>query len=268
VLRSLRTDRGWTVEYVAEQLLCSPSKISRLETGQRGVSPRDIRDLCDLYSVEDSLRRQLSDLAAEGKQQAWWQSRGLPYSTYVGLESEAGTIRDFGYGVVPGLLQTADYAEAVLRTIHPVLRSDEIGVRLSGRIERQQRLLESGSPPRFESVIDEAVLHRVAGNNSVMRTQLLHLVEVSRRQNVSVRLLPYEVGVLPATNNKFILLSFAESPVPAMVFIEGLSGDLYLDKPEDVEIYRDAFTTMQAIALTEGRTRDAIARIADEFALR
>jgi Domain of unknown function (DUF5753) len=163
------------------------------------------------------------------------------------------------------LLQTTDYARAVLEAIHPKLTADEVELRLSGRIERQ-RLLRSDNPPRFESVIDEAVLHRVAGRRAVMRDQIEHLVEMSFLPHVSVRVLPYEAGILPATNNKFILLSFAESPVPAVVFIEGLSGDLYLDKAEDVEIYRDAFTTMRAMADDEERTRQRLLEVVAEFA--
>ncbi len=261
LLRALRTERRWTVEHVADQLLCSPSKISRLETGQRGASARDIRDLCDLYGVDDTLRHQLADLAAEGKQQAWWQSRSLPYSTYVGLETAAATISDFGFGLVPGLLQTADYAMAVLRAIHPQLTEDMIRQRLSGRMDRQ-RLLVSEDPPQFEAVIDESVLHRLVGSQAVMRNQLNRLLEVSELPNVSVQVLPYEAGVLPASNNKFIILSFRQANVPEIVFIEGLSGDLYLDRPEDVETYQDAFVRMREIASTEDQSRTMLTAIA------
>jgi transcriptional regulator with XRE-family HTH domain len=119
LLRKLRTDRNWTVDYVAQQLLCSPSKISRMETGHRGASARDIRDLCDLYGVDHEQRRHLAELASEGKQRAWWQPLGLPYSTYVGLEAEASSISDYGLGYIPGLLQTADYARAIVKAAVP-----------------------------------------------------------------------------------------------------------------------------------------------------
>jgi transcriptional regulator with XRE-family HTH domain len=264
LLRALRTRRGWTVEHVAEQLLVSPSKVSRLETGQRGASARDIRDLSDLYGVDDALRQQLTDLAAEGKQQAWWQSRGLPYSTYVGLEAEAATISDFGFGLVPGLLQTADYARAILRAVRPQLTEDVIEQRLTARLDRQ-RLLASADPPQFDAVIDESVLHRVAGSPAIMRSQLSRLLEVSDLSNVSVQVLPYQAGALPASNNKFIILSFAQVVVTEVVFIEGLTGDLYLDRREDIDVYREAFVRMREIAASASQSRTMLAALAASF---
>ena len=106
LLKALRTEKGWTAEQVAERLLVSPSKISRLENGHRGASARDIRDLCHLYGVDDDERQRLLELARQGKQRAWWQPLGLPYSTYVGLEEAATSISDYGLGILPGLLQT------------------------------------------------------------------------------------------------------------------------------------------------------------------
>jgi transcriptional regulator with XRE-family HTH domain len=259
LLRSLRTERGWTVEHVAERLLVSPSKVSRLETGQRGASPRDIRDLCDLYTVADDVRQQLLDLAAEGKQLAWWQSRGLPYSTYVGLESGATSISDFALGLIPGLLQTREYALAVLTAIHPRLDATEIEQRLTARLDRQ-RLLTSPNAPRFDAVIEEAVLHRVAGDRAIMRGQLEHLLTASHLPNVTVRILPYEAGVLPVENNKFIILSFGDA-VPGVVFIEGLTGDLYLDSDTDLAAYRAAFDALRGLAASAEDSTALILRI-------
>lgn len=257
LLRTLRTDRGWTVEYVAERLLVSPSKISRLETGQRGVSQRDIRDLCDLYEVDDGLRDHLTDLAAEGKQQAWWQSRRLYYSSYVGLEAEASSIRDFGLGVIPGLLQTPDYGRAVLHSTIPRLSDDVVEERLAGRLERQ-RLLRADGGPRFETIIDEAVLHRVAADARIMSDQLNHLLEMSERAKVVVRILPFSAGLLPSNTNKFIILDFDQAAVPTTVFIEHLTGDLYLDKSEDVTTYEATFAQMREMSADEDRTRQMI----------
>ena len=260
-LRALRTDRGWTVEQVAERLQFSPSKVSRLENGYRGVSARDIKDICDLYDVHDEERQQLTDLAAEGKQRAWWQSSELPYSTYVGLEAEAATISDFGLGLIPGLLQTEDYARAVLTAIYPRLRADVIEQRLAGRLERQ-RALTSARPPGFEAVLDESVLHRVGGSRAIMRAQLEHLRTASELPNVQICVLPYEAGLLPVPNNKFIVLSFREPTVPGVVFIEGLTGDLYLGPADGLAEYQEAFSAMRAMAATPGRSRDIIAAAA------
>lgn len=263
LLRTLRTDRGWTVEQVAERLEFSASKVSRLENGLRGVSARDIRDLCDLYDVRGERRQQLIDLAAEGKQRGWWQSGDLPYSTYVGLEADAASISDFGLGLIPGLLQTEAYARAVLTAFYPPLAADVINQRLAWRMERQRRLL-SANAPRFEAVIDEAVLHRVGGSRAAMRSQLLHLVDASDLEKVAIRILPYESGILPVATTKFIILTF-RAPVPGVAFIEGVTGltpDLYLGPNEGLAHYEQAFAAMWSMAATTEQSRQMIARVA------
>ena len=176
LLRALRTEKGWTAEEVAERLLVSPSKISRQETGQRGVSQRDIRELCDLYGVEGDQRQHLIDLASEGKQRAWWQTTRLPYSTYVGLEAEAVSISDYALSVMPGLLQTSEYARAVLEAMVPRWVPEIVEERVQGRLDRQERILAAPGAPRFEAVMDESVLHRVVGSPEIMRAQLEHLL--------------------------------------------------------------------------------------------
>jgi transcriptional regulator with XRE-family HTH domain len=259
LLRALRNDHDWTVDYVAEKLECSPSKVSRMETGHRGASARDIRELCDLYDVDDEQRQHLMTLASEGKQRAWWSPLGLPYSTYVGLEAEADSISDFGLGTLPGLLQTPDYARAVVRAVAPQLPPDVVEQRVNGRIARQQALT-SDDPPRFEAVIDESVLRRVVGGPAVMAEQLSRLLEVSGYPNVSLRVIPYEAGALPAVNNKFILLRFDTPAIPDVVFVEGLTGDLYLDDPEDVEEYSMTFSSLLELAASDSETREIIGR--------
>jgi transcriptional regulator with XRE-family HTH domain len=260
-LRALRTDRGWTVEQVAERLECSASKVSRLENGRRGASPRDIRDLCDLYNVEGDERQQLTDLAEESKQRAWWQSSELPYRTYVGLEADARTIRDFGLGVIPGLLQTADYARAVLTGTHPPLPADVIEQRLAWRLERQ-RLLLSADPPQFDAVIDEAVLHRVGGSRAIMRAQLGHLLTASAQENVTILVVPYSAGILPIPTSKFILLTFREPTVPPVAFIEGPTNNFYLGPAEGLPDYEQAFSATRAMAASVASSRRIIAGIA------
>jgi transcriptional regulator with XRE-family HTH domain len=259
LLRALRNDHDWTVDYVAEKLECSPSKVSRMETGHRGASARDIRELCDLYGVDDEHRQHLMTLASEGKQRAWWSPLGLPYSTYVGLEAEADSISDFGLGTLPGLLQTPDYARAVVRAVAPQLPPDVVEQRVNGRIARQQTLT-SDAPPRFEAVIEESVLHRVVGSAVVMASQLSRLLDVSELPNVGLRVIPYEAGALPVVTNKFIILRFHAAAIPDVVFIEGLTGDLYLDAPEDVKAYFMTFSSLVGLAADADGTRDIIGR--------
>jgi transcriptional regulator with XRE-family HTH domain len=265
LLRALRTERGWTAEEVAERLLVSPSKISRQETGQRGVSQRDIRALCDLYGVEDEQRQRLFDLANEGKQRAWWQSAELPYGTYLGLEAEAASICDYGLGVVPGLLQTRNYARAIVRAAVPKWVPEIVDQRVQGRLDRQERILTSPGAPQFEAVVDESVLHRVVGSPAIMREQLERLLDLSEHPSVNLGVIPYSAGALPSGNNKFILLRFTSPNVADVVFIEGLTGDLYLEDPADVEVYTATFRALSDLAMGPGKTHDLISRMITHY---
>jgi transcriptional regulator with XRE-family HTH domain len=254
LLKQLRIRRGWTAEQVGEWLRFSPSKMSRLETGHRGAKPRDVNALCDLYGVDDEQRRRLLELASEGKQRAWWLPLDLPYSTYVGLESEAVSISDFGLGFIPGLLQTADYARAIVHVVSPEMAPEVIEQRDQGRMARQQ-LLNREHAPQFEAVVDESVLHRAVGSRAVMRVQLERLLELSERPNITLRVIPYEAGALPAGNNKFIILRFTSAEVKDVVFIEGLTRELYLDDPDEVETYNTTFRTLVQLAASIDKTR-------------
>ena len=259
LLKALRTERGWTAEQVGERLRFSPSKMSRLETGHRGASARDINDLCDLYEVDDKQRGRLLGLARAGKKRAWWQPLDLPYSDYVGLEAEAVSISDFGLGYIPGLLQTADYARATIHAVVPDLDPDMVEQRVQGRIARQQQFLDREDAPKFEAVVDESVLHRVVGSRTIMRAQLERLVELSERQpNITLRVIPYEAGALPAGNDKFIILKFASAEVRDVVYIEGLTDEVWVNDPDKVEIYNSAFRTLVELAKSPGGTRKAI----------
>ncbi len=265
LLKALRTERGWTAEQVGERLRFSPSKMSRLETGHRGASARDISDLCELYEVDDKQRRRLLRLAREGKQRVWWQPLGLPYSDYVGLEAEAVSISDFGLGFIPGLLQTADYARTVVHAVAPEMEPDTVELRVQGRMARQHLFLEREDAPRFEAVVDESVLHRVVGSRTIMRAQLKRLLELSGQPNITLRVIPYRAGALPVGNNKFIILKFASADVRDIVFIEGLTGDLYLEDPGDVETYSIAFRTLIELAKSPEETREVIAAMIPSY---
>lgn len=264
LLRALRTDRGWTVKDVAGQLRSSPSKVSRFEEGLRGVSDSDIRRLCDVYEVQGERRQHLIDLAAAGKPHVKSQSGNLPYSYYVSLEADAASISDFGLGLVPGLLQTEGYARAVLTATYPPLAPGVLEQRLAGRLERQ-RLLTSADPPVFDAVIDEAVLRRVGGSRAIMRDQLDHLLTASEQENVRIWVIPYEAGILPFPTRKFIVLAFREPAVPGVVFLEGLTGDLYLGPEDGLAAYEQAFGAMKAMAASPAASRQMIRAIADEL---
>ena len=263
LLRALRNERGLTVEQVAAELLCSPSKVSRMETGQRGATARDIRDLCELYGVAElGERSRLARLAAEGKQQGWWQTYELDYfATYVGLEQAAIAIRQYQSTVVPGLLQTPDYARAMAEVL-------EVG---PGRVDelvevkiRRQRLLATKLSTPVSVIIDEAVLHRLVGGSQAMHDQLQHLIDVTESSNVTIQVVPYSVGAHPAMESTFAILDFDES-VPSVVYVEGLVGFLYLERPQDITRYEQVFDRLRHIALSPQESIELIAKVGAEY---
>jgi transcriptional regulator with XRE-family HTH domain len=255
LLRALRTERGLTVEQVADRLLCSPSKVSRMETGHGIATPRDIRDLCDLYDVTDQAERdRMTTLAREGKRRAWWQSYDLAYANYVGLEEAAVTISAFQSSVVHGLLQTADYARALGESSMPRLDPEQIDLHIEAKLTRQ-RVLTQANPPSFAVVLDEAALHRLVGGRQVMAAQLAKILDTSVLPNVTVQVLPYERGAHPALEANFSVLELPD-PAPGVVFVEGMIGSTYLDRPEDLKRYHDVFNRLQSIALNPRETAD------------
>jgi transcriptional regulator with XRE-family HTH domain len=262
LLRKLREEKRMTVRQVTEQLLCSPSKVSRIETGQRGATLRDVRDLCDFYGVTDqAFRDQLMDLAKQGKQQGWWQPFDLPYSTYVGFEAEARVIRDFDSAVVPGLLQTPEYVRALHEDPLPFGSRDLIGQRIQARLKRQELITRPSPPPlELRAVLDEAVLHRVIGGPAVMAAQLKRVVQEMERPNVTVQVIPYSVGAHPALDSNFNILEFAGSAAD-IVYSEGMVGFIYLDRPEDIARYHEVFQHLSQIALKPDQSAELMLRV-------
>jgi transcriptional regulator with XRE-family HTH domain len=262
MLRALRTARGLTVERVAELLLISPSKISRVETGQRGATARDVRDFARLYELSSDEQQVLTDLAAEGKQRAWWQPFNISYSTYAGLESDAESIKDFNLETVPGLLQTESYAKALIQALVPQWSDKEIGLQVQARVQRQQRVIRSDDGARsFVAVIDEAVLRRTVGGPDVMREQLAALRDASRLSNVTLQVVPFEAGPLPVGTNKFIILGFGRPSMPDVVYLETFTGELVLDTAAEVAQYAEAFARLREMSLSPDDTRDFIASL-------
>jgi transcriptional regulator with XRE-family HTH domain len=260
LLRSLREQRGLTMEQVADRLMCSPSKISRLETGQRGVTARDARDLCDLYGIADQDERdRIMRLATEGRQSAWWQSYDLPYSDYVGMEAAALEMNVFQSTVVPGLLQTADYARAGHLGALPRLSPEAIEFRVEAKLNRQRVLIQP-DPPVLAVVLDEAVLHRQTGGPGVMRAQLDRLIEVANRPRITIQVIPFSVGAHPGVESNFKIVRLPP-PSPDTVFVDGLIGSVYLNKREDLERYRRVFSHLKTIALGPEDTVELIARM-------
>jgi hypothetical protein len=239
-----------TVEEVAHELLCSTPKISRIETGTRSPTLRDVRDLCRLYHVSDEEQGRLMTLAREAKQQGWWNKfDDLAIDSLIGLEIEAKRISSHEAAIVPWAFQTEQYARAVIKGILPRIDDRILNERVSARMTRQE-LLRSPQPPHLWSLIDESALRRAVGGNRVMREQLSKILEVAATPNVTMQVVPFEAGAQPGLDNTFTLLEFDSSVQSPVVFVENLTGNLYLERDADIERYREVLEHLRACALS------------------
>ncbi|AZS72399.1 transcriptional regulator [Streptomyces lydicus] len=269
-LRRLREAKGMTAEEVADRLLVSQSKISRLENGRRSISQRDVRDLCGVYEVADQhMVESLMQMAKESRQQGWWHAFGSlspSYSVYIGLEADALSVRNYESLLVPGLLQTPEYAEAVIRGMWPEATPEDVESRVGVRLKRQQRLHAAETPLRFWAVIDESATRRIVGNRQTMREQLEHLVELSQLPHVTLQVVPYSVGSHPGMTGTFSILEFDDPSDSTTVYLEGVTSDLYLEKHGDVHKYGIMYEHLRAQALNADETRKFISDVAKEYA--
>ena len=267
-LRRLRELKGMTAEEVAERLLVSQSKISRLENGRRSISQRDVRDLCGVYEVDDHrVVDSLMQMAKDSRQQGWWHTFGdIPYSVYIGLETDAASLRVYDPQVVPGLLQTRYYAEALITGALPETPQADIEKRVQVRMRRQERIHSAENPLRLWTVMDEAVLRRRVGTPGIMRDQLEHLVEQSQLPHVTVQVIPFEMGAHPGLNGQYAILEFPDAADSSVVYIEGVTSDLYLEKSGDVQAYSVLYEHLRAQALNAEQSREFISNIAKSYA--
>lgn len=267
-LRRLRELKGMTAEEVAERLLVSQSKISRLENGRRSISQRDVRDLCGVYEVEDvRIVDSLMQMAKDSRQQGWWHSFGdIPYSVYIGLETDAASLRVYDPLVVPGLLQTRPYAESLIQGALPEAAPGDIEKRVQVRLRRQERISDLENPLRLWAVLDETALRRTVGNKQVMIEQLEHLVEMSHVPHVTVQVIPFTMGAHPGVSGQYAILEFPDAADSSVVYIEGVTSDLYLEKANDVQKYSVMYEHLRAQALNADQSREFIADVAKDYA--
>jgi hypothetical protein len=250
-----------SIDEVTERAMFSATKLSRLETGRVGASPRDIRDLCIVYGITGADEREhLMALAREGKQRAWWQQFDLPYATYVGLEAEASSVSQYETDLIPGLLQAEAYARAIFESGDPPLEPATIAQRIEARIRRQALLAQDGGP-LFHCIIDEGALRRPIGGVAVMRAQLARIIEAARLPKAVIQVVPLEIGAHPGLGSNFIVLEFSKPMVNDVVYVEGAVGNIYLESAADLERYRRIFSRLQSIALDPEGSAALIARI-------
>ncbi|MER5961955.1 helix-turn-helix domain-containing protein [Streptomyces sp. NPDC002057] len=267
-LRKLREAKNMTAEQVAERLLVSQSKISRLENGRRSISQRDVRDLCGVYEVEDErMVDSLMQMAKDSRQQGWWHAFGdIPYSVYIGLETDAESLRMYEPQIIPGLLQTHAYAEAVITGALPESTPADIEKRVTVRTRRQERIRDEERPLRLWAVIDEGALHRIVGSRQLMVEQLEHLVEQSHLPHVTVQVIPFEMGAHPGISGQYSILEFPDTSDSSVVYIEGVTSDLYLEKAQDVGKYSVMYEHLRAQALNVEQSRDFISEMVKKHA--
>jgi transcriptional regulator with XRE-family HTH domain len=269
-LRALRTNAGLTSGEAARLVGWHQSKVSRIETGASGVNPADVRLLLDAYGVPDPrLRELLLALAGSGGGQGrdhWWHAyRGvLPptYRDFISLESQASAMRTLETSVVPGLLQTPEYARAVTRAAVEGLDEDALDALVEVRLARQD-VLRSHPPLRLCAVLDEAVLRREVGGPDVMRRQLRRLLEAARLPQVRLQVLPFSAGAHIGITGPFVVFSFSNTSDLDVVVLDHLTSSLYLERKEDVEAYTEAFDALRRNALSPEESLDYIAVISD-----
>jgi hypothetical protein len=269
-LRRLREEAGLTHSEVARRLEWSASKVSRIETGQSRVQTGDVRDLLQVYGVSDqAVAEALVQLAREARRRGWWTryTDVLGSGTYVGLEAEASTLHTYESMFIPGLLQTEDYARAVIRAGQTRPDPETLERRMSARMARQEILAHS-DPPEIWAVLDESAVSRRVGSPEVMRAELQHLTELASHPNTSLTLqvLPFTAGAHPGMNGPFVILTFDSPTDPPTVYLETATDGLYLDDPADVERYTLMFSHLVARALGPDESRTMITDLAERMA--
>ncbi|MGA5206180.1 helix-turn-helix domain-containing protein [Streptomyces variegatus] len=265
-LRALRTSAGLTSGEAARLVGWHQSKVSRIETGTSGVKPADVRLLLDAYGVADSqLRELLMALAGSddsGGRHHWWHAyRGvLPptYRDFISLESQAGAMRTLETTVVPGLLQTPEYARAVTGAAVEGLPEDRLDTLVEVRLARQD-VLRADPPLRLSAVLDEAVLRREVGGPGVMARQLERLIEAARLPQVRLQVLPFAAGAHIGVTGPFVIFSFSSTSDLDVVVLDHLTSSLYLERKEDLQAYTEAFNALQIHALSPEDSLDFIA---------
>ncbi|WP_158581394.1 helix-turn-helix domain-containing protein [Actinomadura spongiicola] len=262
-LRALRTRAGVAADDAARHIARTDSTISRMETGQSSVPARVLERLVELYGATPEEIAQLTELAKAARQRGWWQRYGEVlhpgFEFYLGLEAEATEMHAYVSEWVPGILQSPEYARAVLSVEPRPPSEEEIQARIEARTARQA-ILSGDDPLQYWVVLDESVLHRAVGSSQIMAEQLRVLLTQARRRNIKVQVLPFSIGAHPGTCGSFTLLTLdlGDAAVSEYVYVENRAGSLLMDKVPEVETHRLAFDSLRAQALSP---RDSIAMI-------
>ncbi|MEV0973389.1 helix-turn-helix domain-containing protein [Microtetraspora glauca] len=264
-LRKLRENKGITRDEAGDLIRGSESKISRMELGRVGFKERDVADLLSFYGVEEpEARAAVMDLLERANEPGWWHRFNdvLPtwFQAYVGLEEAATRIRTYEVQFVPGLLQTKEYARAVITAGAVGAAPEEIARRVDLRLGRQ-RVLDGDRGPMFWAVIDEAALRRPIGGIEVMRGQLQHLIDLMNQTNITIQIMPFSFGGHAAEGGAFSILRFYDADLPDIVYVEQLASALYLDKRDEVDRYGEVMERLCAVSTTPDETTGMLRQI-------
>src|SRR5215469_448386 len=268
-LRRLREAAGVSRDDAGYHIRASGSKISRLELGRVSFKERDVSDLLEFYGVDPEQKDQLIQLTREANATPWWQKyrEVVPdwFQVYVGLEEAATLIRVYEVQFVPGLLQTEEYARAVVQQGSPSLTPDEVDSRVSVRLGRQQKLLGRQDPPRVWAIVDEAALRRPMGGRDVLAGQVKRLMEAVSEPNITLQVMPFKYGGHAAEGGAFTIMRFPEADLPDMVYMEYLTGAHYIEKPDEVERYAAVMERLSVAGTSPEKTRDILNEILREI---
>jgi hypothetical protein len=267
-LRRLREHANVSRDDAGYHIRASGSKISRLELGRVSFKERDVSDLLDLYGVDPTTKEQLLQLTAEANATPWWQKyrEVVPdwFQVYVGLEEAAALIRVYEVQFVPGLLQTEEYARAVVVQGSPNLAPEEVDSRVAVRMGRQ-KLFARENPPRLWAIVDEAALRRPMGGREVLAGQVKRLIDAIGEPNITLQVMPFKYGGHAAEGGAFTIMRFPEADLPDMVYMEYLTGAHYVDKPDDVEVYAAVMERLSVAGTSPEKTRDILNEILKEI---
>jgi transcriptional regulator with XRE-family HTH domain len=261
-LKLLREQAGLKLEEAAPQLDFSVSRLSRIENAQVRIDVHWVRGMLDLYDVGGQRWTELVELAREANQPGWWKAYGLGDNSYIAFETEAKRVHVFTLGYVPGLMQTADYARALMRAV-PVRRTPEqLENEVAARMYRQHRLRSVDDPLELVAVIDEAALHRAVGGPEVQRDQLSRIAELAALDTVTLHVLPFAAGAHAGLASEFTIVNFGDLGEPDMAYVEHSLGALTLDKAGDVARARLTFERVLSDALDPADSQALVRRLA------
>jgi transcriptional regulator with XRE-family HTH domain len=263
-LKLLREQAGLTLEEAAPKLHFSVSKLSRIENAQVVIDIHWVKSMLDVYDVGGMRWTELLELAEEALQPGWWRAYGLGNNSFIAFETEASRVQVFTLSYVPGLMQTADYARALMRTVPVQRTTEQLENEVAARMYRQRRLTSAENPLELVAVIDEAALHRRVGGIEVMRKQLDQMAMLSELDTVTLHVLPFAAGAHAAMASEFTILDFGDIDEPDMAYIEHSLGALSLDKVGDVARAKLTFERVLSGALDPAESLALIHRMAGE----